>query len=48
MRAVDAASLFFLIEPIKFLICAVVIAVDVVNAKVPYLILLDIALTKCQ
>ena len=48
MRAADAASLFFLIQPIKFSICAVVIAVDVVNAKDPYLILLDIALAKCQ
>ena len=37
MRAARAARLFFLTRPIKILICGVVVAVAVVDAKVPYL-----------
>ena len=36
MRAARAARLFFLTRPIKILICGVVVAVAVVDAKAPY------------
>ena len=38
MRAARAARLFFLTQPIKFLIYGVVVAVPVVDAKTPYLL----------
>ena len=36
MRAARVARLFFLTRPIKFLICGVVVAVAVVDAKASY------------
>ena len=36
MRAARAARLFLLARPLKFLICGVVFAVSVVDAKAPY------------
>ena len=38
IRAVRAARLFLLTRPIKFLICGVVVAVAVVDAKLPNII----------
>ena len=35
VRAARAARLFFLVQPIKFLVCGTDVAIDIINAKAP-------------